>query len=228
MKPYDWILFDADDTLFNFDAHCGLRRMFEGYGVDFSQQEYEKYESINQPLWVDYQNGMITSQQLQHQRLVHWADKLNVPSSELSKAFLISMAEICTPLDGAVSLLNFLKGKAKLGIITNGFTELQQARLERTGLDNHFDLLVISEQVGVAKPHPGIFEHALTLMGNPNREDVLMVGDNPSSDIVGGLNAGLHACWLNTNNKPSLVGVTPHYQVSSLVELEERITRAYL
>lgn len=79
-----------------------------------------------------------------------------------------------------------------------GQIKLQQVRLERTGFRNHFDVLIISEQIGVAKPHPDIFEHALSVMGSPARERVLMVGDNPDSDILGGLNAGLQTCWINT------------------------------
>jgi FMN phosphatase YigB (HAD superfamily) len=101
---------------------------------------------------VDYQNGTITSLQLQHQRFNSWAERLSVPPGELNDAFMNAMAEICSPLPGAVSLLNALQGKVKMGIITNGFTSLQQIRLERTGLRDHFDLLIISEEVGVAKP----------------------------------------------------------------------------
>jgi 5'-nucleotidase len=127
------------------------------------------------------------------------------------------------PLPGAMNLLNALKGKVKLGIITNGFVELQEARLQRMGLKNHFDVLVISEQVGVAKPDPKIFDYALSLMGNPQREKVLMVGDNPASDILGGVNAGLETCWLNLDNKPAPLEVVPHYQVNSLLELEQRL-----
>ena len=122
--------------------------------------------------------------------------------------------------------MNTLKGHAKLGIITNGFTELQQIRLEATGLDHYFDVLVISEEVGVAKPHPDIFDHALELMGNPPREHVLMVGDNPDSDIVGGINAGLDTCWLNTHRRTAPAGIRPKYEVSSLEDLE-RLLRAF-
>jgi putative hydrolase of the HAD superfamily/5'-nucleotidase len=120
-----------------------------------------------------------------------------------------------------------LKGRAKLGIITNGFVELQQVRLERTGLREHFELLVISEEVGVAKPHRDIFEHALTIMGSPQRDNVLMVGDNPDSDILGGINAGLDTCWFNRENKPIPDGIIPKYQVSSLWGLEQLLFKSY-
>jgi 5'-nucleotidase len=118
-------------------------------------------------------------------------------------------------------LLKALHGKVKLGIVTNGFTKLQQVRLDRTGLKEYFDVLVISEQVGFAKPHQAIFEHSLALMGHPEREKVLMIGDNPDSDILGGLNAGLNTCWLNRQNRVSPEGISPHFQVTSLAELEQ-------
>ncbi len=220
MKAYDWILFDADDTLFHFDAFRGLQRMFAGYDIDFTADDYAAYQLVNKPLWVQYQNGEISAQQIQHRRFQPWAEQLQVSAQKLNSAYMAAMAEICTPIDGAISLLAALKGKAKLGIITNGFTELQQVRLERTGLRHHFELLVISEEIGAAKPHRDIFDHALAIMGHPEREQVLMVGDNPDSDIVGGINAGLHTCWVNVDGRAAPEGVRPHYEVRSLRELE--------
>jgi 5'-nucleotidase len=220
VKTYEWILFDADDTLFHFDAWTGLQRMFAVYGIEFTSDDHEAYEAINQPLWKDYQNGTINAEQLQNQRFSGWAVKLGVSAQELNMAFMHSMAEICTTMDGAIHLLGALRGKVKLGIITNGFTQLMQARLERTGLAGHFDLLVISEQAGMAKPQKGIFDHALAMIGNPARHKVLMVGDNPESDILGGINAGIDTCWLNTHNKPLPEGIVPVYQVRSLFELQ--------
>lgn len=223
LKDWDWILFDADDTLFHFDAFAGLQRLFQQYDVQFSRADYDDYQAINKPLWVDYQNGAISALQLQHQRFESWAAKLDVTAQDLNSGFLSAMAEICTPLVGAVDLLNALKGRVKMGIITNGFTALQQARLERTGFLGVFDLLVISEQVGYAKPHPAIFDYALTRMGNPARERVLMVGDNPDSDILGGINAGLATCWLNAEGRTQPEGINPTWQVTSLKELQDKL-----
>ena len=220
LKHYDWILFDADETLFEFDALAGLKLMFSRFNVDFTEQDYQEYQLINKPLWVDYQNNQITAKVLQCRRFDVWSARLNMLSENLNSAFLSAMAEICVPLEGAVSLLEFLSGKVKLGIITNGFTELQQERLERTGLKHHFEFIVISEEVGLAKPHSGIFDHALALMGNPERDRVLMVGDNPDSDILGGINAGFHTCWLNADNREVPAHITPTHQVISLGELE--------
>lgn len=219
LHRYAWLLFDADDTLFHFDAFSGLKLMFAQYCIDFSEDHYNEYQTLNKQLWVEYQNAQISAQQLQQRRFQTWADKLSVEASELQNAYMRAMAEVCQPTPGAKELLQFIHGKVKLGIITNGFIALQEARLERSGLKKYFDLLVISEQVGAAKPHPDIFEHAFIKMNHPKREQVLMVGDNPDSDILGGLNAGIHTCWLNTTNRLAPEGITPHYQVTSLIEL---------
>lgn len=221
MKNYEWIIFDADDTLFHFDAFAGLQLMFSRSGVTFTAEDYETYQVLNKSLWVEYQNAKISAQQLQQRRFSVWAERLVMDPADLNHAFMQAMADICSPIEGAVSLLNTLKGNVKLGIITNGFVALQDIRLQRTGLKEHFDILVISEQIGVAKPHRDIFDHAITLMGNPDRQKVLMVGDNPDADIVGGINAGLDTCWLNRNDKTLSADITPNYQVSSLWHLEQ-------
>lgn len=217
---WDWILFDADETLFTFDAFGGLQRMFLDYSVTFTAQDFQDYQAVNKPLWTDYQNGTISALQLQHQRFEGWSERLSVPAGDLNAAFLNAMAEICVPLPGAVSLLNALKDKVKIGIITNGFTALQQIRLERTGLRDYFDLLVISEQVGVAKPDRKIFDYTFEQMGQPPRDRVLMVGDTAESDILGGMNAGIATCWLNAHGRSLPEGIMPTWEVTSLSELE--------
>jgi 5'-nucleotidase len=218
---YQWILFDADETLFHFDAFAGLQLMFSRHNYPFDSSEYDYYQSINLPLWQQYQQGAISAQQLQVNRFTPWADKLNTCASTLNSAFMLAMADICTPLPGATELISALKGRVNMGIITNGFTELQHIRLERTGFADAFSPLVISEQVGVAKPHIDIFNHAFALMGHPPKQHILMVGDNPHADIQGGINAGIDTCWLNRHGAQRPEGITPHHEVSSLAQLQQ-------
>ncbi|UUM32740.1 pyrimidine 5'-nucleotidase [Vibrio japonicus] len=218
---YDWILFDADETLFHFDSFKGMQLMFSRKGVDFTQQDFEHYQKVNKPLWVDYQDGKITAHELKHTRFQEWAEKLETTTQELNSAFLEAMADICTLLPGAKELMEALHGKAKMGIITNGFTELQAIRLERTGMTEFFDHVIISEEVGVAKPDAGIFSHALEVMGNPCKSKILMVGDNPHSDILGGINFGIETCWLNSHSEEQVQGISPKYTVNSLHQLRE-------
>ncbi len=218
---YDWILFDADETLFHFDAFKGLQLMFSRFNVDFTAEDFQHYQLVNKPLWVDYQDGKLTAKQLQNTRFEMWAERIKVSTQRLNSEFLAAMADICTLLPGAQELIDALTDRVKMGIITNGFTELQTVRLERVGLMDRFSPLVISEQVGVAKPDVGIFDYAFSQMGEPKRDAILMVGDNPHSDIQGGLNAGIDTCWLNRLGEDKPDNITPHYEVGSLTELQQ-------
>ncbi|MFY8300619.1 pyrimidine 5'-nucleotidase [Pseudoalteromonas sp. SS15] len=218
---YTHILFDADETLFSFNAYLGLKTMLLNYGVEFSEQDYQGYKDDNAALWVQYQNGEINAETLQVTRFTKLAAELNVKPQELNDAFLDAMAEICQPLLGAKALLESLHGKVKLGIITNGFTKLQQKRLAHTGFADYFEALIISEQIGKAKPAPEPFAAALAKLGNPDKSKVLMVGDTLESDVLGANRFGIDSCWLQHAGVEGKEGIKPTYTVSSLYELAE-------
>ncbi|EGU31974.1 nucleotidase [Vibrio ichthyoenteri ATCC 700023] len=217
---YDWILFDADETLFHFDAFKGMRLMFERMGVDYTQDDFAQYQQINKPLWVDYQNGTITADDIKHIRFKGYAEQFNTTTAALNSAFLDAMADICSMIPQARELLEALSGKAKLGIITNGFTELQQVRLAKMGLSDVFAQVVISEEVGVAKPDAGIFDYTMEKIGQPCKSKVLMVGDNLHSDVLGGVNYGIDTCWLNRTDEEHDPQIVPNYTVSCLSQLQ--------
>jgi 5'-nucleotidase len=240
-KNYKWILFDADETLFNFDSLTGLKHMFKKFGVDFTEDDFAVYQKLNKQLWTELQNGLINQKELQARRFHLWAEKLTsdrllkdptaapVTTEELNNAYLDSMAITSSPLDGAVNLLNALRGKVKLGIITNGFARLQEARLNHLGLRDYFDLLVISEVVGCAKPHKEIFDYTFSQIGGEvSQADVLMVGDTLESDILGGMNAGIDTFWLNAQQKTAPDHISPTYQASSLKEIENFLLRMFV
>lgn len=217
----DWVLFDADETLFRFDGKRGLKMMFSRHGVELTEHDIAEYQTVNQPLWVAYQNGEIDAKTLQVTRFEAWSQKLGISAEQLNHDYMMAMADICEPLEGALSLMEALHGKVKLGIITNGFTALQDIRLKRTGFDKFFDLLVISEEVGIAKPDAGIFEYAKKQMQpTPENSRILMVGDNPHSDVLGGQNANFKTCWLNEHGKDIPQGIMPDLVVPSLGELQ--------
>jgi len=220
IQHFDCILFDADETLFEFDAYQGLRKMFAQYGVTFSAEDYHEYQALNRPLWTAYQQHEITAEQLKTQRFDTWAQRVNVPSSTLNQQFLASMADICQPLSGAKALLEAIAPHVRIGIITNGFTDLLHARLASTGFGGYFDVLTISEQFGLAKPAPEIFYHTLEQLPGCLAERTLMVGDTPESDILGGINAGMKTCWLDHGDKSLPESITPDWRVSSLQELQ--------
>ncbi|BDM66102.1 dUMP phosphatase [Shewanella sp. NFH-SH190041] len=219
--PYDWILFDADETLFHFDAPRGLTLMFARHGVEFTPDDYEAFQAVNYPLWDDYNAGRIDAYTLKTTRFNHWGTRLGISTEQLQLDYMQAMADISTTLPGVDAMLQSLQGQVRLGIITNGFTELQQARLVQTGLDNVFDLMVISEQVGAAKPDLAIFKHALGKMANTVPQRVLMVGDNLQTDIRGGINAGMHTCWYNAAGVDGNSAINPTVTVSHHEQLRQ-------
>ena len=104
--------------------------------------------------------------------------KFNMPSSRINDKFIEAMIEVCEPLTGAIELINNLHNKVNLGMITNGFNSLQQARLDKNGMRDKFKIVVTSEQATYAKPSPKIFDYAFKKMNQSNKERVLMIGDN--------------------------------------------------
>lgn len=220
MKKYHWVLFDADETLFDFDTFRGLRHLFSQHNFEFTQADFDDYQMLNVPLWEGYQSGKFTIEEVKTKRFVEWEKRTGIPAIDLNSQFMNSMAETCALLPGAQELLDTLKDKCKVGIVTNGLKALQYVRLEKTGVTDHIDLMVISEEVGVPKPNIAIFEHTFEKMKFNQKEHILMVGDNPHTDILGGINAGIDTCWYNWRQHPEVEGITPTYQVDCLHKLK--------
>lgn len=218
---YDWVVFDADETLFTFDAQQGLSRLFAQYEMDFDSRHFEDFKAVNRPLWEGFQNGKLTAADIKQQRFIPWEQKFGKPSQEINAEFMSCMASISQTIEGTDRLLKALHGKTKMGIITNGFVELQQERLQQTDTHHYFDFLVVSEAVGMAKPDAEIFHHAhrqhMSELPDPGR--ILMVGDNPHSDILGGLNAGWHTCWFDRGNGEIPDHIKPHHTITHLDQL---------
>lgn len=216
---YNYVLFDADETLFRFDIKAGLVHLLKQYQIQCTDAHFDHYQKTNKRLWLEYQDGIIDAELLQIERFTHWGEQLDVTAKQLNDEYLDAMAKICAPLPGALTMLNELTSHAKLGIITNGLERMQQIRLKKCGVEHLFDWLVISEVVGITKPNVGIFNHTLELMGNPPRNEVLMVGDNATSDVLGGMNAGIDTCWLQHPGEELPDGIQPTYQINNLSQL---------
>lgn len=218
---YQWILFDADETLFSFNSYLGLVTMLERYGIAFSRADYDAFQVVNKQLWVAYQNNEITAQDIQLRRFAELSQKTGVDPFQLNQELMDEMAEVSQPLEGVMDVLNALYGKVKMGIITNGFTHLQQKRLQKTQTEKFFEMVVVSEQIGVAKPDRKVFDYAFSLMDNLDKTKILMVGDTLASDILGGYNAGIDTCWVNHTKSENNTQIHPTYEIQHMRELLE-------
>ena len=221
---YDWVLFDADKTLFDFNDKLGLEKLFAQHDFGFSEYEYQQYKTTNTNLWHDFEAGKIDSSKIKTTRFKPWEKQFNMKSSQINDRFIEMMIEICQPITGAIDLINNLHPKVNLGMITNGFNDLQQKRLKKNGLCEKFKIVVTSEEATHAKPSKKIFDYAFKKMNQKNKDRVLMIGDNLDTDILGGQKYGIHTCWFNPYNKPMANHIVPQYQVSQLCELESIIT----
>ncbi|QBQ63064.1 pyrimidine 5'-nucleotidase [Actinobacillus indolicus] len=216
---YQWILFDADETLFSFNSYLGLKAMLARYGIEFSEADYDAFQAINKPLWVAYQNKEITIQELQTTRFAKLAEQTGKDPLALNKELMAEMAIVSKPLPNVVEMLNALYGKVKMGIITNGLEALQQKRLENTGTTKFFEMVVVSEVVGVAKPNAKIFEYAFEQIGDIDKSQILMVGDTLSSDILGANGVGIDSCWFNHTGENNTTEIKPTYEITDIKQL---------
>lgn len=216
---YQWVLFDADETLFSFNSYLGLKAMLLRYGMEFSTDDYEAFQAINKPLWVAYQNNEISIQELQTIRFSSLAEKIGKSPIALNEELMEEMAVVSKPLPNVMDMLDSLYGKVRMGIITNGLAKLQQKRLDNTSTAKFFDIVVISEIVGVAKPDVKIFEFAFEQMGNVDKSQILMVGDTLSSDILGANRVGIDSCWINYSSDKNMTDIKPTYEISDMKQL---------
>lgn len=223
MKQYSWILFDADETLFHFNSKQGLELMREKHNLHFTDEDLTEYLDTNKQLWIDYQNNLITANDIKNTRFQKISQKLDISTNTLNQYFLESMLQISQTIDGAAKIVHYLSNKAKLGVITNGFSDMQQARLDQANLAQYFNLLIISEEVGYPKPNRQIFEFSLQKMNNPNPNEVLIIGDTLKSDILGGNNAGFDTCWFNPHKKPIEDEIVPTFTINHLSELKNML-----
>jgi YjjG family noncanonical pyrimidine nucleotidase len=203
MKRYSTLLFDADDTLFDYNRAeaDALQITFAQHGIAWQPDFLATYRQINREMWQQLEQGRLTPQTINHQRFVRLLQTLQLdpPSETFATGYLANIAACAALLEGALDVVTTLAPHYRLAILTNGLQAVQYSRLARSPLAAYIppSHLIISEEVGAAKPDPAIFAIALERLGSPPKDEVLMIGDSLSSDIRGAANAGLDSCWYN-------------------------------
>lgn len=223
LPTYRWLLFDADGTLFDYDRAeaQALAVTFQQFGYRFREHYGETYRRINHQIWLDFEAGKITAERLQVRRFELLLEAIGVPvdPEAFGRRYLQNLAGCTDLIDGAEALMQALQGRFGLAIITNGLTGVQRPRLAASTIGHYFTAVVISEELGVAKPDPAIFDVAFSRMGWPGKDEVLIVGDSLSSDMQGGVNYGIDACWFNPQRQPLKPVLPIRYEIHSLAEL---------
>ncbi len=224
MKPrYRWLLFDADGTLFDYDRAeaSALAATFNQFGLSLAPGTADAYRSINHQCWLALERGEIKPEALKVRRFEMLFDAVGLQTdvARFSLTYLENLAEAAELMDGAAEILAALRECYRFAIITNGLQTVQRGRIARSAIRDDIAALIISEEVGSAKPAAGIFDAAFAAMGDPAKAEVLMIGDSLTSDIRGACDYGIDACWFNPARLPRPAGLLIAYEITRLDEL---------
>jgi YjjG family noncanonical pyrimidine nucleotidase len=220
---YERLLFDADGTLFDYDKAeaVSLESAFGQAGFSFKKKYSKLYRQINGQIWQDFEKGLISQDRLRIKRfeLLFDAVKLKTDPWEFSKKYLESLSKCTYLLEDAEEVVSLLSKKAGLILLTNGLKDVQRSRWSKSVISRYFTDILISEEVGAAKPDRKMFDEAFNRMNNPDKEKVLMVGDGLTSDIKGGMDYGIDTCWFNPLELPRDPDIEIGYEIKHLREL---------
>lgn len=221
--PYPYLLFDADNTLFDFDqaernAHLLLCR---AHGLAFSEEGYQLYHKCNADLWRDFDRGLCTKEYLLVERFRRYLAITGerADPEALNRDHLRALGEGAMLLPGAEELCRVLSRDHRLYLLTNAVASVQKARFANSAIAPYFQGVFISEEVGVGKPDPAYFEYVFRAVPGLARDNALVIGDSLTSDIQGANNAGLPCCWFNPKGQPRPQGLRIDYEIRALEEL---------
>lgn len=227
---YQFVFIDLDDTLWDFhtNARISLELMFEErqlqrYFTDFNEF-FEIYAKRNIELWEAYGKGEITQSFLMAERFRYPLSKMGVNdedlAAEIGHQYLDILPNQKILMPDAIEVLDYLKSKYPLTIISNGFTEVQHRKISSSGIAGYFDHIVLSESAGALKPDPKIFRYAMELNGAAEPKSCIMIGDSYAADIEGAKNAGIDQIYYPLHF-PAPAGQTATHIISRLKELKE-------
>ena len=224
MKKYDWLLFDNDNTLMNFHSasHSAFHSSMAEIGLSEDQIDYAEYNIHNHIVWSEFEKGEIDAVTLRGKRFQLFFDAVNHDADPVkaNAAYLNHLILHPHMMEDAHELLQAVKPNYNLGLITNGLKEVQRPRLKAANIYHHFDAIVVSDEIGHAKPQKGYFDHVVEEMGPADLSKTIVIGDSLNSDIRGAIDYGLDCVWLNPENKDAQ-GLKPTYEVRSVKEIIE-------
>ena len=228
MKQIQHIFFVLDHTLWDFEKNSDLtfQKIFKMNDLSVDLHSFlEVYRPLNFKFWKLYREEKVTKSELRYGRLKNTFDAIDFPISDtliylIADQYIEHLADFNHLFDGAIEILDYLNQKYTLHIITNGFEEIQTKKMINSKIYHYFEKVITSESVGVKKPNPKVFKHALEI-ANANIDQAIMIGDSIEADINGALGVGMKA--IHCNFDTSLVPNNLFISVSSLLEIKKFI-----
>lgn len=220
------ILWDVDGTLLDFLAaeKAAMEECFAHFGLGaLTPERLGRYSALNRVYWQRLERGEITKPQVLVGRFEEFFAGEGLDpglAGPFNARYQEKLGDTVRFQDGADRLVARLRGRVRQYAATNGTRTAQERKLQKSGLDRLLDGVFISELVGAEKPSQAFFDRVLAHIGPVDRKSVLMVGDSLTSDMAGGLAAGLRCCWYNPKRLPAPQGMDLDYIISDLNEIE--------
>ncbi|GEK34780.1 YjjG family noncanonical pyrimidine nucleotidase [Kurthia sibirica] len=222
---YKYLLFDLDETLFDYQAAetAALNRVLQEYDVvEYAEQFKKTYHLINNKLWSDYEKGLVQKDEILATRFSKTVAqlKLSLDGSKMTVDYQLFLGQGYQLIDGAIKCLEKLRQQGfKLYALTNGVERTQLSRLSGSSLDRYFEKVYISEQTGSQKPFLAFYDFVFNNSPEIEKEFALMIGDSLTSDIQGAINATIDSCWYNPHQIENNSGIQATYIIGNYDEL---------
>ncbi len=220
---YKVLIFDADGTLFDFEQaeQQAFYAMLKDFDILPSNDLFESYLIENKKAWSDLEQGNITQEELKTRRFLGFirVASLEGNAKAYAASYMHHLSEQSILYPDALNIIEKLSKDYTLTILTNGLREVQHQRIRYSALRPYIKDVVISDELGIAKPNPKIIEYALKNINHLEKENVMIIGDSLTSDIQGGLNASITTVWYNPNRIINKTTIKPTHEIHSLDEL---------
>lgn len=228
-RRYDVLLCDADNTIFDFTKaeENAFAIACAHAGIDGAERLLPVYADINSAMWKLLELGGITQSVLRVRRFELFLaaiGRTDIDARDMGDTFADALGRQSVPLPGAVEAVARWSCVLPVIIVTNGISKVQHGRMEGSEVRHFISGMVISEEVGAAKPDPRMLELAMEKAGVTDRRRALMLGDSLSSDIAAAANAGVDACWFNPRGAENAKGLPVRYEIRSLDEVDAILT----
>lgn len=223
-KALEFLFLDLDDTILDFHKaeRIAVRKAIALYGVEPTDEICERYSQINKMHWELLEQGKITREEVLQNRFRTLFAELGKPvdKAAVAKSYegFLSMGHYYLP-GAEETVKRRLYGHYRLFLASNGTASVQHGRLTSAGLYPYFEQVFISQEIGFNKPSKAYFDGCFARIPDFDLEKCLMVGDSLTSDIQGGINAGIRTCWVNAQGKQPPEHIRPDYEIRSLAEL---------
>lgn len=221
---YNVLLADNDGTLMDFDAseRVALKEAMDRQGVRLDEAREKLYSEINARLWEAFERRETTQAALRVDRFRIFLKEIKSPADaeRMSEDFLAALSLRCDEIDGAYDFLREAAARVPVVMITNGISAVQRSRFARSRLTPFFREIVVSEEIGAAKPDPRFIETALARV-NADLARALILGDSLTSDIAAANASHVAGCWFNPKGKKNTTAFSPDYEIRTLKEALE-------